>query len=139
MFPFDAANQPVYQQYAEAYDSGQQGSLDHGQMFGHVSQFMQNAPPSMQQGIFQQVFSQMAPQQRQSFAGQVPGQFQMDPQNPNQMAQSFQQLGQQRPDLVGQLLGPGGMISSPLAQMALSGIAGLAAKQMMGQAAANRA
>jgi hypothetical protein len=138
MFPFDQANQPMYQQYAQAYDSGQQGGLDHGQMLGHVTQFMQNAPPSMQQGIFQQVFSQMAPQQRQSFAGQVPNQFQMDPRNPNQMAQSFQQMGQQRPDLLGQLLGPGGMINSPLAQMALSMIAGLAAKQMMGQAA-NRA
>lgn len=135
MFPFDQANQPIYQQYAQAYDSGQQSGLDHGQMLDHVSQFMQNAPPSMQQGIFQQVFSQMAPQERQSFAGQVGNQFPMDPENPNQMAQSFQEMGQQRPDLLGQLLGPGGMINSPLAQMALSGIAGLAAKQMMGQTA----
>jgi hypothetical protein len=138
MFPFDQANQPIYQQYAQAYDSGQSGTLDHGQMLDHVTQFMQNAPPSMQQGILGQVFSQMAPQQRQSFAGQVPNQFPMDPQNPAQMAQSFQQMGQQRPDLLGQLLGPGGLVNSPLAQMALSGIAGLAAKQMMGQAAPSR-
>jgi len=107
MFPFDQANQPIYQQYAQAYDSGQSGNLDHGQMLDHVTQFMQNAPPSMQQGILGQVFSQMGVQQR--------------------------------PDLIGQLLGPGGMMSSPLAQMALSGIAGLAAKQMMGQAAPNHA
>ena len=138
MFPFDQANQPLYQQYAQAYDSGQPSGLDHGQMLDHVTQFLQKAPPSMQQGVLQQVFSQMAPQQRQSFAGQVPNQFPMDPQNPNQMAQSFQQMGQQKPELLGQLLGPGGLMSSPLAQMALTGIAGLAAKQMMGQPASNR-
>jgi hypothetical protein len=67
MFPFDQANQPMYQQYAQAYDSGQSGRLDHGQ-----------------------------------------------------------------------LLGPGGVMSSPIARMALTGIAGLAAKQMMGQGAAFR-
>lgn len=138
MFPFDQANQSTYEQYAQAYDSGQSDGLNHGQLVNHVTQFMQNAPPSMQQGVLQQVFSQMEPGQRQSFAGQVPNQFAMDPGNPTQMAQSFQQLGEQRPDLIGQLLGPGGMMSSPIARMALTGIAGLAAKQMMGQGAGFR-
>ncbi|MDQ6882661.1 MAG: hypothetical protein M3077_00290 [Candidatus Dormibacteraeota bacterium] len=135
MFPFDEANQPIYQQYAQAYDTGQSSGLDHGELLGHVTRFMQQAPPSMQQGVLQQVFSQMEPGQRQSFAGQVPSQFAMDPGNPAQMAQSFQQIGQQQPGLLGQLLGPGGMVSNPIARMALTGIAGLAAKQMMGQGA----
>ncbi len=135
MFPFDQSNQPIYQQYAQAYDTGQSSGLDHRQMLDHVTQFMQNAPPSMQRGVLRQVFSQMEPGQRQSFAGQVPSQFGMDPANPVEMAQSFQQMGQQQPELLGQLLGPSGLMSNPLARMALTGIAGLAAKQMMGQGA----
>ena len=131
MFPFDQNNAGMYQQYADAYQSGNTSGLDHGQMLDHVSQFLQNAPPGMQSGVLQQVFNQMSPQQRSSFAQQMPSQFGMDPNNPQQMAQSFQQMGQQRPDLLGQLLGPGGMMSSPMAKMALTSIAGLAANEML--------
>lgn len=131
MFPFDQANQPMYQQYAQAHDSGNTSGLDHQQLLGDVTQFMQNAPGGMQLGVFQQLFSAMAPQQRQSIAQQVPGQYNMNPNDPNQMAQSFQQLGQSQPGLLGQLLGPGSPLGSPMAKMALAGIAGLAAKQML--------
>jgi len=33
----------MLQQYAQAYDNGQSGHLDHGQMLEHVTQFMQNS------------------------------------------------------------------------------------------------
>jgi hypothetical protein len=121
----------VFEQYADSFQSGNIGGLDHGQMLEHVIQFMQKAPPGMQQGVFQQLFSQMAPQQRQQFAQQAPPEYGMDPNNPAQMAQGFQQMGQQQPDMIGQLLGPSGLVSSPTAKMALAGIAGLAANQML--------
>jgi hypothetical protein len=131
MFPFDQNNAGMYQQYAEAYQSGNSSGLDHNQLLDHVSQFLQNAPPGMQSGVLQQVFSQMAPQQRASFAQNMPAEYSTDANNPQQMAQNFQQMGQQRPDLLGQLLGPGGLMSNPMAKMALTSIAGLAANQML--------
>jgi hypothetical protein len=131
MFPFDQSNQAMYQQYAQAHDSGNVSNLDHQQLLGDVTQFMQNAPGGMQMGVLQQLFSSMAPQQRQTIAQQVPGQYNMNPNDPTQMAQGLQQLGQAQPGLLGQLFGPGSPLGSPMAKMALASIAGLAAKQMM--------
>ncbi len=131
MFPFDQSNPQMYEQYAQALQSGDYGGLDHEQMLDHVTQFMQFAPPGMQSGVLQQLFGQMAPNQRGAFAQQAPSEFPMDPNNPQQMAQSFQDMGQHRPDLLGQLLGPGGMLGSSTAKMALAGIAGLAAGEML--------
>ena len=131
MFPFDQNNPQMYQQYQQAYQSGNVGGLDHNQLLDHVTQFMQYAPPGMQTGVLGQLFSQMAPQQRQSFSQAMPPEYQADPKNPQQLAQNFQQLGQQRPDLLGQLMGPGGLMGNSMAKMALAGIAGLAANEMM--------
>jgi len=131
VFPFDQNNPQMYEQYAQAYQSGDHSGLDHNQLLDHVTQFMQYAPPGMQSGVLQQVFAQMGPQQRATFAQQAPAEYPMNGNDPQQMAQSFQQMGQQRPDLLGQLLGPGGLMSSPMAKMALTSIAGLAAGQML--------
>jgi len=120
VFPFDQNNPQMYEQYAQAYQSGDHSGLDHNQLLDHVTQFMQYAPPGMQSGVLQQVFAQ-----------QAPAEYPMNGNDPQQMAQSFQQMGQQRPDLLGQLLGPGGLMSSPMAKMALTSIAGLAAGQML--------
>ena len=131
MFPFDQSNPQMYQQYQQAYESGNTSGLDHNQLLGHVTQFMQSAPPGMQSGVLGQLFSQMEPQQRQNFSQAMPPEYQADPNNPQQLAQNFQQLGQQRPDMLGQLLGPGGLMGSSMGKTALAGIAGLAASEML--------
>jgi len=53
MFPFDQNNQQMYQQYAQANASGDYSGIDPNEAAGHVQQFMQNAPPEMQQQVYQ--------------------------------------------------------------------------------------
>jgi hypothetical protein len=48
------------------------------------------------------------------------------------MAQGFQQMGQQQPDTLHQVLGPGGMLGNPMAKMAVAGLAAVAAKNILG-------
>lgn len=136
MFPFDQHNQQTYQQYAQAWDSGQYNNIDQAQAAGHVQQFVQQAPPQMQMQAFEQFFSQLSPQQRQQFIQHVEQQTgappTMDPQNPQQMAQSFQQMGKQQPDMLHQLFSSGGALGNPIAKMAVAGIAAYAAKQILG-------
>jgi len=131
MFPFDRNNQQMYQQYAQAYDSGNYEQIDPNQAYGHVQQFMQNAPPETQQQVYQQYFQQMPAEQRQQFAQQMPQQYAMDPNNPQMMAQGFHQAAQQQPDILHQILGPGGALSNPLAKVAVAGLAAVAAKHLL--------
>ncbi len=153
MYPFDQNNRQMYEQYAQAHESGNHEGIDPQQTYGHVQQFMQQAPPEMQQQVYQQHFEQMPYEQRQQFAQQAPPQYQpyMDPNNPQQMGQGFYQMGQQQPGILQQLLGAaggrgtqgggpgsgpgsgmGGLLANPMAKAALVGIAGLAAKQLLG-------
>lgn len=149
MYPFDQNNRHMYEQYAQAHESGNHEGIDPQQAYGHVQQFMQQAPPEMQQQVYQQHFEQMPYDQRQQFAQQMPPQYQsyMDPNNPQQMGQGFYQMGQQQPGILQQLLssisggraqggvqggGLGGVLANPMAKAALVGIAGLAAKQLLG-------
>ena len=134
MFPFEQNNQQMYQNYAQAANSGDYSQIDPNQAYGHVQQFMQNAPPEMQQQTYQQYFQQMPQDQRQQFAQQMPPQYQqmMNPNNPQQMAQGFHQMAQQQPDMLHQILGPGGMLSNPIAKMAVAGLAAVAAKNILG-------
>ena len=53
-------------------------------------------------------------------------------QDPGALAQAMTQAHQQQPDLLQQVLGPGGALSNPLAKAALAGVAAMAAKQIMG-------
>ena len=134
MYPFDPNNQQTYQQYAQASNSADYSGIDPNEAAGHVQQFMQNAPPEMQQQTYQQYFQQMPMDQRQQFTQQMPPQYQqqMDPNNPQMMAQGFQQMGQQQPDMLHQVLGPGGMLGNPMAKMAVAGLAAVAAKNILG-------
>ncbi len=94
MYPFDQNNRQMYERYAQAHESGNHEGIDPQQAYGHVQQFMQQAPPEMQQQVYQQHFAQMPYEQRQQFAQQAPPQYQpyMDPTNPQQMGQGFYQL-----------------------------------------------
>ena len=53
-------------------------------------------------------------------------------QDPGALAQAMTQAHQRQPDLLQQVLGPGGALSNPLAKAALAGVAAMAAKQIMG-------
>jgi hypothetical protein len=137
VFPFDRNKQQMYQTYAQAYDSGNLGQIDPNEAAGNLQQFMQNAPPAMQQQVYQEYFSQMSPQQLQELAPmlaqQLPPQYAVNTNDPQQMAQSFSQVAQQRPDLLQQVFGQGGMWSSPVAKAAVVGLTALAAKHVMSQ------
>lgn len=99
MWPFDQNNQQAYQQYAQAYESGNYNGIDPNQAFGHVQQFVQNAPPDVQQRVYTQHFEQWPVEQRQALVQQLPSEYGMDPNNPASMAQGFTRLGRERPDL----------------------------------------
>ena len=53
MWPFDQNNQQTYQQYAQAYDTGNFAGLNHQHALGWLQQFITGAPPDMQQQIYQ--------------------------------------------------------------------------------------
>ena len=100
MWPFDQNNQQMYQQYAQAYNTGNYAGFDPYQSVGHVQQFMQNAPYDLQQQIYQQHFAQMPYEHRLLLAQRVPPQYGMDINNPTSMAQSLALMGQQQPGLL---------------------------------------
>ena len=100
MWPFDQNNQPMYQQYAQAYNTNNYSGMDPNQAWGNVHQFMQNAPWETQQNLFQQHFGQMPYEQRMAFAQQMPPQYGVNPNDPQSMAMGFLRLHQERPDLL---------------------------------------
>ncbi len=131
MWPFDQNNQQTYQQYSQAYQSGDYNGIDQNQAMGHMQQFMQNAPADTQQQVYQQHFEQMPYDQRQQFAQQMPQGYGFDPSNPQGMAQSFHQVGQEQPGMLSQMLGQGGMGGNSMGQGMLGGLVGAVAQHMM--------
>lgn len=127
MWPFDQNNQQMYQQYSQAYDTGNSYGIDNNQMWGHLLQFMQGAPMDMQQRIYQQHFEQMPYEQRVVLAQQMPQGYYMDPNDTWSMAQSFHRLGQEQPNMIQRVLG------HPLLTGAALGLVGLVAKHAISQ------
>lgn len=125
MWPFDQNNQPMYQQYASAYDSGNFSGVDPNQAYGHIQQFMQGAPFDMQQNVYQQHFAQMPYEQRAFFAQQIPPQYGLDPNNPMAMAQGFARFGREQPGMLSRLLSHPFLLGSGVV------LAGLIAKHMI--------
>jgi hypothetical protein len=151
MYPFDPNQQQMYEQYLQAHRSGDHSQIDPTKAYENVQQFFRNAPPEMQQQVYQQHFEQMPYEQRQQYAQQMPPPYQayMDPNDPQRMAQGFQQMGQQQPGLLQQILGGlggqsaaggmggsgagmGGLLSNPMAKTALVGLAGVIAGHLLG-------
>lgn len=147
MWPFDQNNQQMYQQYANSWDQGSYGQLPEQEVRQNYRQFVQNAPPEMVQQVHQQYFEQMPPQQRgglvqgllsglmqQGFNPQQAGIQNTNPysMSPGEAARLTGYAAQQQPDLLHQVLGPGGPLGSTGAKLAVAGIAALAAKQMLG-------
>lgn len=125
MWPFDPNRQDTYQQYAQAYDSGNFNNVDPNQASNDLQQFAQNAPPEEQQQIYAQHFSQLPPDQLALIAQRMPPEYNVNPNDPNSVAQGAARLGQERPDVLQ------GIFSHPLLVGATVALAGLVAKHML--------
>jgi hypothetical protein len=140
-------NQQMYQQYANAWDQGTYHQIPHAEAYQQYGQFVQNAPPQMVEQVHQQYYEQMSPQQRggivqsilsgltqrgiqpQQIGVQNTDPYRMSPQDAARVTSYAQQ---QAPDVLHQVFGPGGVLSSPVAQMAVAGLVALAAKHFLG-------
>jgi hypothetical protein len=140
------------QQVQDFADRYLQGSPHDGYSAQEAQQYYQQIapqlPPQQYQAAAQQAFQQLSPQELQQLAqelhqsamqqgmsipGMNPGQYQQF-QDPNQLAQVATQMHRQQPGLLGQLLGGGGGGGmSPLAKVALGGIAAMAVKDLVGK------
>src|SRR5437870_5568446 len=123
MWPIDQNNQQMYQQYANAWDQGTYGQLPEQEVRQNYRQFVQNAPPPVVEQVHQQYYEQMPPQQRgslmQGLMGSLMGQG-YDPRqagikntdpyrmSPREAARLTTYTKQQNPDILHQVLGPGG-------------------------------
>lgn len=147
MWPYNPNNQQMYQQYANAWDQGTYHQIPQQEAWQNYNQFVQNAPPQMVQQVHQQYYEQMPQQQRAGIVGGLlnglmqrgvnPQQIGIQNTDPNTMspydaARVTGYAQQQQPDLLHQILGPGGALGSTGAKLAVAGIAALAAKQLLG-------
>ena len=132
MFGFDQDEEQKFQQYAQAADQGDYSQIDHNEAAGTLQQFAQNAPPDLQQRAYAQAFSQMPDDCRQQLVQELPPdvQGQLDPSDPQALAQGFAQVTQQRPNLLQEA---GNVLNNPLAKVAVAGLAAVAAKHVWDQ------
>ena len=146
MTQYYQGNPQIQQQYAQAWDQGTYDQLPEDQARQQYRQFVQNAPPQMVERVHQQYYEQMPPQQRTNFLQGLMGaltQQGYDPQqagiqttDPNRMssqdaARLTAYAQQQQPDILHQVLGPGGPLGSTGAKLAVAGLAALAAKHFL--------
>ena len=147
MWPFDQNNQQMYQQYANSWDQGTYGQLPEQEARQNYNQFVQNAPPQMVQQAHQQYYEQMPQQQRGGLMQGLVGALTQQGYNPQQAgiptnhphnmspqegARLTSYAQQQNPDILHQIMGPGGPLGSTGAKLAVAGIAAIAAKQLLG-------
>ncbi len=125
MWPFDPNKQQMYQQYAQAANTGDYSNIDPNEAQGETQQFIQNAPPEEQQQVFQQHFSQMDPNQRAQLAQQFPPEYGVDPNNPSSMAQGMAHASRERPDVLQNIMAHPVMVAGGV------GLAALVAKHML--------
>jgi hypothetical protein len=132
MFRFDQNEEQKFQQYAQAADQGDYSQIDHYEAADSLQQFAQNAPPDLQQRAYAQAFSQMPDHHRQQLVQELPPdvQEQLDPSDPEALAQGFAQVTQQRPNLLQEA---GNVLNNPLAKVAVAGLAAVAAKHVWDQ------
>jgi hypothetical protein len=145
---FNQNNQQMYQQHANAWDQGTYSQIPEQEAQQSYQQFVQNAPPQAVEQVHQQYYEQMPQQQRgnlmQGLIGSLTGQgfnpqqsgaqnlnnpYNMSPQDAARLTGYAQQ---QNPDILHQIMGPGGPLGSTGAKLAVAGLAALAAKQFLG-------
>ncbi len=125
MWPFDPNKQQMYQQYAQAHNTGNYSNIDPNEARGQLQQFVQNAPPDEQRQVFQQHFAQMSPDQRAQIAQQFPPEYGVNPNDPASVAQGMARASQERPDVAQRIL------AHPVLLAASVGLAALVAKHML--------
>jgi hypothetical protein len=133
-----------YQQYSNAYQQG--GNFDnmsHEDVYNHYQQFAQQVPPDQLYQAHQQYYQQMPQQQRQGLLGGLMNAFQQHGINPQQagvqpndpspenLARANQYAANNK-DVLSNVFGPGGALSSPLAKGALAGALALGASKFFG-------
>jgi hypothetical protein len=146
MWPYDQNNQQMYQQYANAWDQGTYSQLPEHEVRQNYGQFIQNAPPQVVEQAHQQYYEQMPPQQRAGLFQNLLGALTQQGVNPQQIgiqntdpyrmspsegARMTGYVQQQNPDLLHQIMGPGGPLGSTGAKLAIAGVAAFAAKQLL--------
>lgn len=144
---FNQYNNPRAQQYANAWDQGTYNEIPHQDAWQDYTQFAQNASPQQLQQAHQQVYEQMPAEQRGGILQNLLGGLMQHGVSPQQMglqnsdpytmspADAARVTGyaqQQNPDILHQVFGPGGALSSPWAKLAIAGVAAYAAKQFLG-------
>jgi hypothetical protein len=145
--PNNPNNPQMYQQYAQAWDQGTYNQIPEDQARQQYQHFVRNASPQAIEQVHQQYYNQMQPQQRTSFLqglvnaltqqGYDPRQAGVQTTDPNRMspqdaARLTAYAQQQQPDILHQLLGPGGPLGSTGAKLVVAGLAALAAKHFLG-------
>ncbi len=141
--------QQDYQGFVNRYQQGQpwEGYTDQ-EVMNRYQQVAPNLSPQQYQQAAQQSFERMTPEQRMQFGQYMQQQAQQQGfqapfpdanrdgiddryQDPNYLAQTMGRMQQQQPDMLHQILSPGGALGNPLAKAALAGVAALAAKQFL--------
>jgi hypothetical protein len=137
-----------HQQYQQGYQNGQGRfeDLDDNDVFDRYQRTVQHAPPDLVAQAHEEAFNRLPPQEQQ----RIIEQFQRANNDPNQpfqypgfnqgqgqfgprdMGSMVKQAQRQQPDLLGQVLGPGGALSSPMGKMAMAGVAAMVASKLMG-------
>ncbi|HET7035523.1 MAG TPA: hypothetical protein VFI42_07575 [Thermomicrobiaceae bacterium] len=135
-----------YQDFIKRYEQGTPGEGYSGQEV--LNRYQQVAPELNQQQYLsaaESAFERMSPQERADFAQYLQQQAQQNnvnvpresaqhyAQNPGALAQLTSQVHQEKPSLLGQLLGGNSsQLNNPIAKAALAGIAAMAAKRFLG-------
>jgi hypothetical protein len=135
------------QDFVSRYAQGHPAEgYDDAEVLRRYQQVAPRLPPQDDQQAAQAAFERMSPAEREQFAqyvhhrarqqgATVPGWpagggSQRYP-DPGALAEATSRVHQQDPDLLGQLLGPGGALGSPVAKAALAGVAAVAASRFL--------
>lgn len=135
-----------YQQYQRGYQDNNFDGIDDNDVFDRYQRTVQHAPPDVVAQAHEEAFSRLPPQEQQ----RIIDQFRRANDDPNQqfqypgfnqgqgqfnsrdMGNMMQQAQRQQPDLLSQIMGPGGAMSNPMAKMAMAGVAAMVAGKLMG-------
>jgi hypothetical protein len=137
-----------YQDFVNRYNQGSPSEgYDNQEVRRRYDQVASALPPQDYRQAAEEAFQRMSPQERTEFARELQQRTQQQGmripdvdrngiddrfQDPGTLAQYTSQVQQQKPDVIGDLLGPGGALGSPVAKAALAGIAAIAASKILG-------
>ncbi len=147
---FGGGDPDNYEQRSQQYQQGHQGgnfdAMDDNEVYDRYQRTVQHAPPEMVAQAHEEAFNRLPAQEQQRIIDQFrranddsnqpfqyPGFNQSQGQmGPRDMGNMVQQAQRQQPDLLQQIMGPGGAMSNPMAKMAMAGVAAMVAGKLMG-------